>query len=90
MNPKIQTSIIMLATMAAITLSAYAQDANTILSNMDKVLYGPQDMTGTNRIVLIDQNGKEEVREADVKQKGTDKRIMRFTARWPTIMMLSS
>jgi outer membrane lipoprotein-sorting protein len=47
---------------------------------MDEVLYAPKDMTGTNTIILIDQNGKQEVREADVKQKGTDKRIMRFTS----------
>ena len=65
---------------AANMLTAYAQDAHTLLSNMDKVLFAPKDMTGTNRIILIDRNGKEEVREADVKQKGTDRRIMRFTA----------
>ena len=60
--------------------TARAQDARTILKKMDDVLYAPKDMTGTNKIILIDKNGKEEVREATVKQKGTDKRIMRFTA----------
>lgn len=80
MKTIIQTSIVLLAIMAASALSASAQDASTLLGNMDKVLYAPKDMTGTNKIILIDQNGKEEVREADVKQKGTDKRIMRFTA----------
>jgi outer membrane lipoprotein-sorting protein len=61
-------------------LSAYAQDANSILRNMDNVLYAPEDMTGTNTIILIDKNGKQEIREATIKQKGTDKRIMRFTS----------
>jgi len=61
-------------------LSAHAQDANTILKKMDDVLYAPEDMTGTNTIILIDKNGKQETREATVKQKGTDKRIMRFTS----------
>ncbi|MFZ5940607.1 MAG: outer membrane lipoprotein-sorting protein [Bacteroidota bacterium] len=57
-----------------------AQDASTILKNMDNVLYAPKDISGVNRIILIDKNGKEEVREAYLKQKGTDKRIMRFTS----------
>ncbi len=61
-------------------ISASAQDANTILTNMDNVLYAPEDMTGTNTLILIDKNGKEEMREAYIKQKGTDTRIMRFTA----------
>lgn len=80
MKTIIQTSIVVLAAMTAGALSASAQDARTLLNNMDKVLYAPKDMTGTNRIILIDQNGREEVREADVKQKGNDKRIMRFTS----------
>jgi len=37
-------------------------------------------MTGKNKIVLIDKNGKQEIREATIQQKGTDKRIFRFTA----------
>ncbi|MGW8316565.1 MAG: outer membrane lipoprotein-sorting protein [Bacteroidales bacterium] len=74
-------SILMILALSAGTISsARAQDAETILKKMDDVLYAPKDMTGTNKIILIDKNGKEEVREATVKQKGTDKRIMRFTA----------
>ena len=61
-------------------LAANAQDANAILNKMDDVMYGPKDMTAINTIVLIDKNGKEETREAFIKQKGNDKRIMRFTA----------
>ena len=80
MKTIIQTAIVVLAAMTACMVSASAQDARTLLNNMDKVLYAPKDMTGTNRIILIDQNGREEVREADVKQKGNDKRIMRFTS----------
>ena len=80
MKSKIQTALFILALSAGSNLSANAQDALTILKNMDKVLYGPKDMTGTNTIVLIDKNGKQEVREATVKQKGTDRRIMRFTS----------
>ena len=37
-------------------------------------------MTGKNKIILIDKNGKEEIREATVQQKGNDKRMFRFTS----------
>jgi outer membrane lipoprotein-sorting protein len=58
----------------------FAQDASTILKKMDDVMYSPKDMTGKNTIILIDKAGNEEVREAIIKQKGTDKRIFRFTS----------
>ncbi len=80
MKATIQTTIFLLALLAGSALTTHAQDANTLLKNMDEVLYAPQDMTGTNTIILIDKNGKQEIREANVKQKGTDKRIMRFTS----------
>jgi outer membrane lipoprotein-sorting protein len=47
---------------------------------MDDVMYSPKDMTGKNKIILIDKNGKEEIREATVQQKGNDKRMFRFTS----------
>lgn len=61
-------------------LSVNAQDANTILKKMDDVMYSPKDMTGKTKIVLIDKAGKEKTREANIIQKGNDKRIFRFTA----------
>ena len=57
-----------------------AQDASTILKKMDDVMYSPKDMTGENTIMLIDKSGNEEVRTATIKQKGTDKRMFRFTS----------
>ncbi len=48
---------------------------------MDQVVYSPKNMKGgKNKIILIDKNGKEEVREAIVNQLGNNKRLMRFTA----------
>lgn len=61
-------------------LNVTAQDASTILNEMDDVMYSPKDMTGKTKIVLIDKKGKEKIREANIVQKGTDKRIFRFTA----------
>jgi len=66
--------------LAASLLSANAQDANAILKKMDDVMYSPKDMTGKTEIVLIDKTGKENTREANIIQKGTDKRVFRFTA----------
>ena len=61
-------------------ISAHAQDASSILKKMDDVMYSPKDMTSKTKIVLIDKNGKEKIRESNVIQKGNDKRIFRFTA----------
>ncbi len=55
--------------------SVNAQDAATILKNMDNVMYSPKDINGKNKIILIDKKRKKEVREATVQQKGTDKRM---------------
>jgi len=57
-----------------------AQDAKSILNKMDNVMYSPKDMTGITKIVLIDKANKEKTREANILQKGNDKRIFRFTA----------
>ncbi|MBN2521771.1 MAG: outer membrane lipoprotein-sorting protein [Bacteroidales bacterium] len=80
MKIKIQSAVFNILILAGSVLSAHAQDANIILKKMDNVLYAPEDMTGTHKIILIDKNGKQETREATIQQKGTDKRIMRFTS----------
>ena len=77
---KIQSVVLFGLIVAGSIISASAQDANTILKKMDDVMYSPKDMTGKNKIVLIDKNGKQETREASILQKGNDKRIFRFTA----------
>jgi len=80
MKTKIHSAVITILIIVGSILFVNAQDVNTILKNMDNVLYAPNDLTGTNKIILIDKNGKQEIREATIKQKGTDKRIMRFTS----------
>ncbi|MGC9375538.1 MAG: outer membrane lipoprotein-sorting protein [Bacteroidales bacterium] len=77
---KIQTVVLTALIVAGSIFSANAQDASTILKKMDDVMYSPKDMTGKNKIILIDKNGKQEIREATIQQKGTDKRIFRFTS----------
>lgn len=77
---KIQTAVLTVLITAGSMFSATAQDANSILKKMDDVMYSPKDMTGKNKIILIDKAGKQETREATIQQKGTDKRIFRFTS----------
>jgi len=59
---------------------ATAQDAATILKKMDDMMFSPKDITARNKIILIDKTGKQDVREAILMQKGTDKRMFRFTS----------
>lgn len=80
MKPRIYLTTLTLLALAAGLNTVLAQDALTILKNMDAVLYAPKDMTATHTIILIDKNGRQETREAYIEQKGTDKRLIRFTA----------
>jgi outer membrane lipoprotein-sorting protein len=80
MKINIQSAVFTALIVTVSIISVHAQDANTILKNMDDVMYAPEDMIGKNTIVLIDRKGKKETREATIKQKGNDKRIMRFTS----------
>lgn len=59
---------------------AGAQDASQLLKNMDNVIFGPKDKQGNVKIILIDKDGKEKAREAIMLQKGTDKKLFRYTA----------
>jgi outer membrane lipoprotein-sorting protein len=80
MKSKILSNIIMLMALTGAFINAGAQDAQGILKKMDDVLYAPKDLTAKNKIVLIDKAGKQELREAQVYQKGNDKRLFRFTS----------
>jgi outer membrane lipoprotein-sorting protein len=80
MKSTFRTAVLTVLIGVSSIISANAQDATTILEKMDDVMYAPKDMTGKNTIILIDKNGNKEIREATIQQKGTDKRMFRFTA----------
>ncbi len=77
---KFQSGVLFGLIVTGSVFSVNAQDANAILKKMDDVMFSPKDMIGKNKIVLIDKSGKQEIREANILQKGNDKRIFRFTA----------
>lgn len=60
-------------------LPTTAQDASEILAKMDNIMFSPKDKSGKVAIILVDKNGDEKVREAAMFQKGTDKRLYRYT-----------
>ncbi len=79
-NSKIKLMLISTLIVVGNIFSAYSQDAVSILKKMDEVMYSSKDMTAKNKIILIDKNGKQEMREGIVWQKGLDKRLSRFTS----------
>jgi outer membrane lipoprotein-sorting protein len=58
---------------------ASAQDAKAILAAMDKIMFSAKDKTGKVTIVLTEKDGSEKVREAEMFQKGADKKLYRYT-----------
>jgi len=80
MKRKITIALLVALMVSGGMFTAKAQDANDILKKMDNVMYSPKDMTGKNKIILIDKTGKEEMREATIQQKGNNKRMFRFTS----------
>lgn len=60
-------------------LFASAQDAKTILANMDKIMFLAKDRSGKVTIILTEKDGSEKVREAEMFQKGADLKLYRYT-----------
>lgn len=82
---KIQTSkinhlIVLLFALIFIQPSAVGQDVNTILQKMDKIMFSFKDKQGKMKMILTGKNEKEKIREGILMQKGTDKRLYRYTA----------
>ncbi len=57
-----------------------AQDAADVLRRMDDVVFAGEDQTSGIRLIMTDRSGNERVREAKVWQKGSNKRLFRFTS----------
>ncbi len=68
------------ALLIGFTNLVFAQDAATILNNVDNVMYSAKDQSSKMKIILIDKQNREKVREANVLQKGDEMRLLRFTA----------
>ncbi|MCB2222463.1 MAG: outer membrane lipoprotein-sorting protein [Bacteroidetes bacterium] len=69
----LSTSIIL------IPCTVQSQDAKALLKKMDDLMMAPKDRIATVEILLENKGGKEKAREAEMKQKGADKRLYRYT-----------
>jgi len=58
---------------------ANAQDAHNLLAKLDNIMFSPKDKQGKVAIILVDKNGEEKAREAEMFQKGRDKKLYRYT-----------
>ncbi len=78
---KIRISILTLIVSFLLSgLNVFSQDADDILGKMDKLMFSAKDKQGKVKIILTNKSGKEKIREAEMMQKGTDKRLYRYTA----------
>ncbi len=57
----------------------FSQDASTLLAEMDNIMFSPKDKQGTVSIILTNKAGKQKIREATMLQKGTNKKLYRYT-----------
>ncbi len=76
----VKLSVLVSALFLLVGFSAKAQDANEILQKLDEVLYSAKDQQYKVTITLIDKNGEESTRNADVLEKGNNMRLFRFTS----------
>ena len=77
MNFKISSLITFIA--LAVMLSAEAQNAETLLQNMDNLMSAPKDRVATIEMIVTNKNEKEKVREALMLQKGVERKMYRYT-----------
>jgi len=71
---------VLVSALLLIVSIANAQNASSILTQMDDVLFAPKDSKGKMKIIITDKNGKQKVRDAISLQKGLNKKLFRFTA----------
>ncbi|MDT8393285.1 MAG: outer membrane lipoprotein-sorting protein [Bacteroidales bacterium] len=72
--------ILSMSIMLAIGSFIKAQDVLTIVNRCDSVTYAPTDQVNKIKMILTDNKGREQEREAIATQMGTDYRLFRFTA----------
>ena len=73
------TGFLLFILLFAVSMDASSQDAAAILEKMDNLMFSPKDKQGKVTVILKDKNGKEKIREASIMQKGTDKKLYRYT-----------
>jgi outer membrane lipoprotein-sorting protein len=70
---------LVLVSLFAGVMDTNSQDAQAILTAMDKIIFSPKDKQGNVTMILTDKAGKVKTREAVMMQKGNDKKLYRYT-----------
>ncbi|MDD5066636.1 MAG: outer membrane lipoprotein-sorting protein [bacterium] len=60
------------------SVQAQQLTANQIMRKVDETMNAPKDQDTLMKVVLIDRNNKEKVREMSLLQKGSERRLVRF------------
>jgi len=68
----------MIMCLVALSCNGFAQTGPEILAKLDQVMFSAKDLTATNKMILTDKSGKQEIRESSIIQKGTEMRLIRF------------
>jgi outer membrane lipoprotein-sorting protein len=62
-----------------INIQTNAQNADSLLRKMDELMSAPKDRVATMEMIVTSKNDKETIREAQMKQKGKDRKFYRYT-----------
>ena len=73
-----RSTLMMWAALWGVATPATAQDGQRILARVDSALAAPEDMVATQRMTLVDRDGREQGRTLLMYQKGPDLRMARF------------
>jgi len=76
---QIKSIFIILSILVFGTINSSAQNAETLLQKMDELMTAPKDREATMQMILTDKDGDIKEREALIQQKGTDKKLYRYT-----------
>jgi outer membrane lipoprotein-sorting protein len=79
MKTSIIFSAIFLIFNVYLVFSLEAQDGTELLKKMDNVIFAARDKQAKVKIVVVNNSKDDKVREAELFQKGADKKIYRYT-----------
>ncbi|MCX7973041.1 MAG: outer membrane lipoprotein-sorting protein [Candidatus Aminicenantes bacterium] len=72
--------LLLLALWAVQVFPAQGLSADEILKRVDEVVNAPKDREARIKVIIIDSRGKQEIREMLSYQKGSDRRLVKFTS----------
>lgn len=79
MSIKFSGIFIVLAFIVTPFTATLGQDGADLLKKMDNVIFAPKDKQAKVKIVVANNSKEDKIREAELLQKGSDKKIYRYT-----------